>query len=60
MALTTTRLRAIPIKEKMTCIVLFGDTSQGKSTTLNHLIVLLTGGGTLKKLFRMLLKEHSQ
>ena len=49
MALTTTRLRAIPIKEKMTCIVLFGDKSQGKSTTLNHLIVLLTGGGKLKK-----------
>jgi len=47
--LTTTRLREIPIKEQMTHIVLFGDTSQGKSTTLNHLIVLLTGGGTLKK-----------
>ena len=47
MVLTTTRLRAIPIKEKMTCIVLFGDMSQGKSSTLNHLIVLLTGGGTL-------------
>ena len=46
--LTTTRLREIPIKENMTCIVLFGKTSQGKSTTLNHLIVLLTGGGKLK------------
>ena len=45
--LTTTCLRELPIEKKMTCIVLFGDTSQGKSTTLNHLIVLLTGGGTL-------------
>ena len=45
--LTTTRLREVPIENKMTCIVLFGDTSQGKSTTLNHLVVLLTGGGTL-------------
>lgn len=47
--LTTTRLREIPVEELMTCIVLFGDKSQGKSTTLNHLIVLLTGGGILKK-----------
>jgi len=47
--LTTTRLREISIEKKMTCVVLFGDTSQGKSSTLNHLIVLLTGGGKLKK-----------
>ena len=47
--LTSTRLRNVPINNKMSCLVLFGDVSCGKSSTLNHLIVLLTGGGTLKK-----------
>lgn len=47
--LTSTCLREVPIKDKMSCFVLFGNTSCGKSSTLNHLVVLLTGGGTLKK-----------
>ena len=47
--LTTTCLRDVPIEEKMSCFVLYGDMSCGKSSTLNHLVVLLTGGGILKK-----------
>ena len=47
--LTTTRLRNVSIKDKMSCFVLYGESSCGKSSTLDHLIVLLTGGGTLRK-----------
>ena len=46
--LTTTCLRDVPIEDKMSCFVLYGDMSCGKSSTLNHLVVLLTGGGILK------------
>lgn len=38
-------LRRKQPKEKMSDIVLFGSNSQGKSTTLQHLIVLLLSGG---------------
>lgn len=47
--LITTCLRDVPVNDKMSCFVLYGDMSCGKSSTLNHLIVLLTGGGTLKQ-----------
>lgn len=36
------------VEEKMSCVVLVGEKNCGKTSTLSHLIVLLTGGGTLK------------
>lgn len=42
---TSDILRNIDLKQQMSDIVLYGKNSQGKSTTLQHLIVLLLSGG---------------
>ena len=47
--LTSSKLREIAIEDKMSSFVMFGDSSCGKSSTLDHLIVLLNGGGQLCK-----------
>ncbi len=43
--LKTSSLSGTTVKDKMSCIVLYGEKNCGKTSTLSHLIVLLTGGG---------------